>query len=730
MRSSGWQVRDDESADEFDLVVWFAPTDPADGAAAVAALTEVMLLAQRTKPILERAAAGGRAAFLAVTQFDGAFGLTGVADDEKATLGGVFALVKTLGIEAPTLFCRGIDLASEQGVDRCAAQLLAELYDPRTELTQVGYGADARRRTLEFGESSADPLIDAPETAEPGPGDLLVFTGGGRGVTAACAVAVSARFHCGLLLLGRTGLAEEPEWAAGVPDAELMKAVAAHRKATGQSTTPLELRNISGTLLAQREIRATLAQVRAQGGQVEYLAVDVSDPVAVRAALAPYRDRITGLVHGAAVLADQLIEGLTPEAITTVLTTKIRGWSALLAAVDADRLRHAVMFGSVAATFGNCGQASYSVANDALNHLACALKLRHPAIAVTSINWSALAGGMLRPELQKFLLMRGITPISLTDGGAMLAEQLTAARSRDVMCQIGQWPPAPLELPEAIVPGREIRISRDMRPIAESRALGDHMVDGHPVLPATVALGAIFDVVGQTHPGLEIRSARDLKVLKGLVFDSPAPRLYFTIRDIGPTEVSVLVTDETNRPRYRATVGSTLPEPDSATTNQYTDLPPLTGGTPVTCYQDGTLFHGPSMRGLRAVLADDGERLILSAQLPVPDWAGGYCGTDRYRPLTADVVAHGTALRSYLTVGVPALPTGCITTELLGPLPDAEPMYLVVHRPEVALPLVRCTVEACDPSGRVLLRFRNIELITSAALVEKFKNAGTRPADV
>ncbi|ATL68202.1 SDR family NAD(P)-dependent oxidoreductase [Nocardia terpenica] len=719
----------DDSADEFDLVVWFAPTAPTDREAATAAVIESMLLAQRAKPVLERAASGGRAAFLAVTQFDGAFGLTEVAADEKAILGGVFALVKTLGIEGPTLFCRGIDIAVEQGAERGAAALLAELYDPRTELTQVGYGAAGQRRTLEFTEDPPGLLIDAPEVPEPNSADLLVFTGGGRGVTAACAVAVAERFGCGLLLLGRTEVTDEPEWAAGIPDADLMKAAAAHSKTTGTSATPRELRDICGRVLAQREIRATLEQVRAHGAEVEYLPVDVSDPAAVRAALAPYRDRITGIVHGAAVLDDQLIDGLTPEAISKVLTTKIRGWSALLDAVDADRLRHAVMFGSVAATFGNRGQASYSVANDALNHLACALKLRHPGIAVTSINWSALAGGMLRPELQKLLLLRGITPISLADGGALFAEQLTAARSRDVLCQIGPWPPAPLEQPDAIVVGREVRVSRDMRPIGESRALSDHMVDGYPVLPATVALGAILDVVKQTHPGLDIRSARDLKVLKGLVFDSPAPRLYFTIRDIEPTEVSVLVTDETNRPRYRATVSSVLPEGDSATTNRYTDLPPLTGGTPVTCYQDGTLFHGPSMQGLRTVLADDGERLILNARMPVPDWGGGYCGTDRYLPLTADVVAHGTALLSYMTTGVPSLPTGCVSTELVGSLPNAQPLYLVVHRPEVSLPLVRCTVEACDPDGRVLLRFRHIELVTSAALAEKFQ-AEKRPADV
>ncbi|MFI5783272.1 SDR family NAD(P)-dependent oxidoreductase [Nocardia sp. NPDC051570] len=671
------------------------------------------------KPALERAATHGRAGFMVVTQFDGTFGLTSVDTDENAILGGVFALVKTLGIEAPTLFCRSIDLASGQD----PARLLAELYDPRTDLTQIGYDSTGVRRTIEFTEDRSGPLLDDPEVAQPNSEDLLVFTGGGRGVTAACAIEAAARYRCGMLLLGRTELADEPDWCAGVPDDKLIAAIAARRQSEGQPTPPRELRAIAGTLVARREVRATLARLRELGTTVDYLAVDVTDPHAVRTALAPYRDRITGIVHGAGVLADQLVDQLTPEAISTVLTPKLDGWFALVDAVDTGRLRHAVIFGSVVAIYGNRGQASYSVANEALNHLACALKLRHPGIAVTSINWSAWSGGMVGPELERMMIGRGITPIPPADGAVMFADQLAAPRSRDLLCQIGPW--RPMSEPVAVVPGREVRMSRDMGQIAQSRAMGDHMIDGKPVLPAGVALGMILDVVAQTHPHLDIRSAYDFKVFKGVILDATTPRLHFTIRDTGPDEVSVTVTDDSDRPRYRGLVSSALAE--SIGPDHYPDLPTLAVGAAVPWYDDRALFHGPSMRGLHTVL-EDGDRFVVYAQLPEPDWAVGYCGTSRYRALTSDVLMQAAGIRCRNTTGLLSLPAGIAAAELLGPLPDAEPFYVVVSRVTVAEPRAYCTIEACDPTGRVLLRLRDAEMISSAGLDERFGLVG-RHAD-
>src|SRR5690606_26181093 len=121
----------------------------------------------------------------------------------------------------------------------------------------------------------------------------------------------------------------------------------------------------------------------------------VTDPDALRAALATYRDRITGLVHGAGVLADQLIVDKRPEDIDRVLGTKLTGLANLLATLDTDRLRHVVLFSSVAGFFGNRGQSDYAMANEALNRIASRLRGARPEARITSINWGAWAGGMV-----------------------------------------------------------------------------------------------------------------------------------------------------------------------------------------------------------------------------------------------------------------------------------------------------------------------------------------------
>ena len=61
--------------------------------------------------------------------------------------------------------------------------------------------------------------------------------------------------------------------------------------------------------LAGQEIGETIAAIAAAGGTAHYAQLDLSDDAAVRAQVADMQARfgeITGLVHGAGVLADRL----------------------------------------------------------------------------------------------------------------------------------------------------------------------------------------------------------------------------------------------------------------------------------------------------------------------------------------------------------------------------------------------------------------------------------------
>ena len=101
--------------------------------------------------------------------------------------------------------------------------------------------------------------------------------------------------------------------------------------------------------------------------------MDVRGADAVRACIAPLVEQygpVTGLIHGAGVLADRNIEDKSDEDFARVYDTKVGGLRALLNVLDDAPLRVMVLFSSSTARFGRRGQADYAAANEVLNKLA------------------------------------------------------------------------------------------------------------------------------------------------------------------------------------------------------------------------------------------------------------------------------------------------------------------------------------------------------------------------
>ena len=78
--------------------------------------------------------------------------------------------------------------------------------------------------------------VFSPVTSE----TVFVVSGGARGITARCVVALAQAARCGFILIGRTAPgAAEPEWAAGTSDNRELKArCAAALTARGDRATP------------------------------------------------------------------------------------------------------------------------------------------------------------------------------------------------------------------------------------------------------------------------------------------------------------------------------------------------------------------------------------------------------------------------------------------------------------------------------------------------------------
>jgi acyl transferase domain-containing protein/acyl carrier protein len=133
-----------------------------------------------------------------------------------------------------------------------------------------------------------------------------------------------------------------------------------------------------------------IARLRASGADVLPIDADVSDTVAIAAAVETARDRfgrIDGVIHAAGIAGGGLIALKTSDTAAAVIAPKVAGTRALLAAVASRPPQLVVLFSSIASIVGNVGQADYAAANAYLD--AVAQSASSSATRVISINWDA-----------------------------------------------------------------------------------------------------------------------------------------------------------------------------------------------------------------------------------------------------------------------------------------------------------------------------------------------------
>ncbi len=571
----------------------------------------------------------------AVTRLGDSFALDGVEPPAplSAALSG---LVKTAAWEWPGVHCRVFDLPADAGAH---VPTLAD------ELLQVG--------PRELGLSAAgpvtpalqhEPLAAAPEGSAPlQPGDVVVVSGGARGVTAQVALALARSYQPTLLLLGRSAPPEaEPAWLANAVDEAGVKQAILRHAGNGQPLTPRRVQEMTRSVMAAREVRQTLAQLAAAGSQVLYRSVDVRDAQAVAQVLSEVRaagSTIRGVVHGAGVLADKLILDKTDEQFTSVWETKIHGALALLEATRHDDLRLLTAFSSSTARFGRRGQCDYAAANECLNKLWQREARRRPDCRVLSINWGPWDGGMVNDALRQVFASEGVQVIPLEAGAAYLAHEAatpTAGPVEIVILGRGSRFPALDEVERPASPAddpptttaksttRVIELKDHHRAfartlsVANTPVLRDHVLNHQAVLPTAVILEWLAHGALHDNPGLHCVGAKDLAILKGVTLGSDEEIELEVLtgparRDGGIQSIPVALRSTAGlHAKAVIELGEDYPSAPA-------DLPPLrTSSTGASSdgawYADGRLFHGPLLHGITTIDSLDASGIVVHSQ--------------------------------------------------------------------------------------------------------------------
>jgi enediyne polyketide synthase len=304
------------------------------------------------------------------------------------------------------------------------------------------------------------PLIDS--------GDIVLVSGGGKGISAECGYQLALQTGCALLILGRS--------------------------------TPQE----------SIELASNLDRLRVAGVKVSYQSADVTDRAAVSAAVArgcaELGGLVTAVIHGAGLNLPRTIANLSLDDVLSTIAPKIRGFHNLIAALDPRRLKLVANFSSIIARIGLRGEADYALANEWLSRLTEEFQSSHPNCRCRAIEWSVWSGVGMGQRLGRLdiLAAQGISPISTDEG---VREFLKVIESPELPVRVivsGRfgWPPTiEFDLPrparfrfiETIAvyyPGVELiaecTISRKSDPY-----LDGHALNGERLLPAVMALEAL-----------------------------------------------------------------------------------------------------------------------------------------------------------------------------------------------------------------------------------------------
>jgi len=658
---------------------------------------------------------GGRGRLITVTRLDGALGFDG--RDQDPAFGGIAGLVKTAAREWPHVAARAIDVDPVLPLDAAAKLLAKELqFDGPVETALNAAGA--RKVTL------VERAVPAASREPLHPGDAVIVTGGARGVTAACALALAREFKPRLVLVGRTPPpgAEPAELASARTEADLRAAIAARAK----GLSPKAIGERAKQVLADREIRATLSALAALGVEARYRACDARDAAAVAALVAETtRDLgpVRGLIHGAGVLADKKIEDKTPAMVDAVLDTKLAGLRHFLDALDPKALRLVALFSSSTARYGRAGQSDYAIANEVLNKAAQVLARRASA-RVLAAGWGPWDGGMVDASLRGLFAAEGVGVIGLEAGAAHLVAEARAQGPAETVI-IARLPGAASALP--VVFERDLTL--ESYPILTSHVLG-----GRAVAPLALSAEWLAHAAQLAHPGLVFVGFEDLRVLKGVVVrpNTPTPLKVHAgalEKREGGFAVAAELRGAGGTLRVAAKVLLAAKRPSAPAPALSVSGPAYARGVDAA-YRE-VLFHGEAMRFISAapICGEDGIVVDARTSASPASWSRQPL-RERWSadPAALDAAFQAMILWTVELLGAPSLPSFVARYRQFAERFPERGVRVVAKAARRADGLAAADIEFVDERGALVARLEGYECAADAALTSAFRRNAVETA--
>ena len=333
------------------------------------------------------------------------------ADPAAVVVEGVRGMFLDAALEYDSVLFRSVALDSDTDLETGLQQALS-LDHSLAEIRFHGQEAF----TVE-GHVQPLSLTDPPDFAL-NPGDVVVVSGGGKGITPHLAYAL-APLKPRLVLLGSSEFDPGVDYDSLIAASAGLAGASPRHPGGNNPAAPAAQSDAAMRLASGGEIAQTLKELARQGIEATYYSCDVNDPENVAAVLGRVvldYGGIAGIIHGAGIIRDSFMEFMTVTDFTQVVEVKLLGAWNLYCAAREHGLRFMVMLSSITAVRGNVGQINYCAGNRAMAALAHVIASRQPSVRAKALMLPPIEGAGMAddPELRELMQLKGMGDAYIT----------------------------------------------------------------------------------------------------------------------------------------------------------------------------------------------------------------------------------------------------------------------------------------------------------------------------
>ncbi|MBU8848579.1 MAG: SDR family NAD(P)-dependent oxidoreductase, partial [Desulfobacterales bacterium] len=668
-----------------------------------------------------------KGAFLTTVSFlGGGFGFAGKPFSSDPVYGGLAGLAKTAGLEWKNVLCRALDMPDSK--KKCMENAEAAVSLMMTHgSVEMGLDGDYCNIPVLTDQNLTYGNVDLA------PDDVVVITGGAKGVTAACAIEMAKEYSPTIVLIGRSKApSAEPEWSKGIHDPGILKKAILNHEFKGQMPKPADIEKIYQKIMSNREVEKNIQLMNENGSQVRYFSADIRKPEEIETVFKTVRKefkQITAIIHGAGVLEDKLIIDKHIDQFTHVLETKAKGLEALLSASKLDKLKYFVLFSSIAARTGNQGQCDYAMANEILNKTAQRLARKNSECKFLSINWGPWEGGMVDMSLKKEFLKRGIDLIPLKAGAGQLLKEMGSIEKN---------------CPEVIIGAHLLEKKKSRKPkltktmtlslgLTSTPVLASHQIAGEPVVPFALLMEYHAHAAQKNNPGLVFAGIDNMRLLKGIKPGKKNLSINVNLEKCKPGEngyetFSNITSEDDSKNSFTHSsctiiLKDRLPEPPVLSKAAFMELKPYS--VPAKQAYLDILFHGKALQGIQSINGYSKKGIEITTRLaPDPDhwFKNPYTSKWSIEPMMLDAAFQAAILWLHERTGQVCLPSFIANLRVYSSFEtlkgNVRILFIVNDETKTR---IKGYFTFLDEKNTVVASITGFEAITDPVLNEKFK---------